>query len=242
MHGPELLFRASFSSGISQNDRVNWMVYKRFILSDRKKIRPICFKCLQKCKFEATVEEKNSIHCMEERHMQLLKKINYRITLIALIILVQLLWGTLFLMDFVGNRQWISVMLSALSLLVVLFLNMKEENASYKIGWIILIMTLPVFGGLFYLLFGNKRPSSFMRMRLTKSHESIHPLLPSSKEILEKLRLEDDRAYGTAKYVAKKNNYPIYEKTDVKYYPVGEEMFSDMIRAMEKAKHFIYLE
>jgi len=66
--------------------------------------------------------------------MQLLKKINYRIALIGLIIVVQLLWGTLFLMDFVGNREWISVMLSALSLLVVLFLNAKEENASYKIG------------------------------------------------------------------------------------------------------------
>ena len=94
--------------------------------------------------------------------MQLLKKINYRIALIGLIIVVQLLWGTLFLMDFVGNREWISVMLSILSLMVVLFLNMKEENASYKIGWIILIMTLPVFGGLFYLHFGTKRPSGFM--------------------------------------------------------------------------------
>lgn len=174
--------------------------------------------------------------------MQLLKKINYRIALIGLIIVVQLLWGTLFLMDFVGNREWISVMLSILSLMVVLFLNMKEENASYKIGWIILIMTLPVFGGLFYLLFGNKRPSGFMRLRLLRSHERIHPLLPKSKEVLDKLKKEDDRAHGTAKYVAKKNDFPLYEKTDVKYYPVGEEMFSDMIKVMEKAKHFIYLE
>ena len=93
-------------------------------------------------------------------------------------------------MHFVGNREWISVMLSILSLMVVLFLNMKEENASYKIGWIILIMTLPVFGGLFYLLFGNKRPSGFMRLRLLRSHERIHPLLPKSKEVLDKLKKE----------------------------------------------------
>lgn len=174
--------------------------------------------------------------------MQLLKKINYRITLIGLIIVVQLLWGTLFLMDFVENRAWISAMLSILSILVVLFLNMKEENASYKIGWIILIMALPVFGGLFYLLFGNKRPSGFMRMRLTKSHEKIRPLVAQKREVLDRLKADDDRAYGTAKYVSKKNDYPLYEHTEVQYYPVGEEMFSDMIQEMEKARHFIYLE
>ena len=30
--------------------------------------------------------------------------------------------------------------------------------------------------------------------------------------------------------------------SDVKYYPLGEEMYADMLRALESAEHFIFLE
>ena len=70
--------------------------------------------------------------------MNVLRKINYRVLLISLIIIVQLVWGVTFLLRILDYSEWISSALSLFSIVVVLFLNMKEENASYKIGWIIL--------------------------------------------------------------------------------------------------------
>lgn len=172
----------------------------------------------------------------------ILKKINYRITLISLIIVAQIVWGILFLLRILDYSEWISSALSVFSILVVLFLNMKEENASYKIGWIILIMALPVFGGLFYLVFGNKRPSRFMRSRLSREHERVLPLLIQDGETAEGLENIDQRAVGTSRYVYSESDYPIYENTMTRYYPLGEEMFDDMLREMEKAEKYIFFE
>ena len=172
----------------------------------------------------------------------LLKKINYRITLIGIIIVAQLVWGILFLLRILDYSEWISSALSIFSILVVLFLNMKEENASYKIGWIILIMALPVFGGLFYLVFGNKRPSRFMRTRLANEHEKVLPLLIQDSETAERLEAIDQRATGTSRYVYSQSDYPLYGDTMTKYYPLGEEMFDAMLQEMEKAQSYIFFE
>ena len=174
--------------------------------------------------------------------MNVLRKINYRILLIALIIIVQLVWGVTFLLRILDYSEWISSALSVFSIIVVLFLNMKEENASYKIGWIILIMALPVFGGLFYLIFGNKRPSRIMRSKLIREHDAAAPFLMQDENLAQELRKYDDRAFGTSSYIKASSGYPLYSDTATKYYPVGEEMFSDMISEMEKAKKYIFFE
>lgn len=174
--------------------------------------------------------------------MNILKRINYRILLIALIIIIQIVWGVLFLLRMVNYAEWISTILSIFSILVVLFLNVKEENASYKIGWIILIMAFPLFGGLFYLLFGNKRPSKFMHLRLTREHENILPFISEDKEANEGLKSFNQRAFRTSQYIFKESNYPLFKNTSTKYYPLGEEMFEDMMAEMEKAKDYIFFE
>lgn len=46
--------------------------------------------------------------------------------------------------------------LAADSLVVVLWIVTKRDNPSYKIAWIIAILIFPIFGGIFYLVFGNK--------------------------------------------------------------------------------------
>ena len=45
-----------------------------------------------------------------------------------------------------------------------------------------------------------------------------------------------------AAYIENSGSYPVYGNTNVKYYPVGEEMFEDMKKELEKAKRFIFME
>ena len=46
-----------------------------------------------------------------------------------------------------------------LSIIVVMTIVNNRLNPAYKIAWIIPIMALPIFGGLFYLLFGSEHLS-----------------------------------------------------------------------------------
>lgn len=174
--------------------------------------------------------------------MNFLKRINYRILMTVIIIIAQIVWGLVFFLRILDYAEWISTILFIFSILVVLFLNMKEENASYKIGWIILIMAFPLFGGLFYLLFGNKRPSKFMRLALSREHKKVLPYLKQDVKPVKSLNYNDKRAMGMSDYLYKISDYPLYANTESEYYSLGEEMFESMLKEMEKAKDYIFFE
>lgn len=48
-------------------------------------------------------------------------------------------------------------LLSALSVLMSLFVITCDLNPAYKIGWMFLFIVIPIYGGLFYLLFGTHK-------------------------------------------------------------------------------------
>ena len=173
--------------------------------------------------------------------MKLLKIIN-RIFITSTLLTLQFVWFIFILIKLANYYTWISVALSILSLLIVLFIIGKDENAAYRIGWIILIMALPLFGGLFYLFFGNKRPSKSMRLRLSLEHQKIAGLLKDDPSVLAEIAQINERTLGTCRYLKENSSYPIYNNTATTYYPLGENMYRDMLLELEKAKHFIFLE
>ena len=93
------------------------------------------------------------------------KMITNRIGVTALALLLQIVWIVIFLLKLTSYSVWINVGFSLLSVLMVLYIIGKDENSAYKIAWIILILCLPLFGGLLYLFFGNKNPSKKMKKR-----------------------------------------------------------------------------
>ncbi|MCD7809493.1 MAG: PLDc N-terminal domain-containing protein, partial [Erysipelotrichaceae bacterium] len=74
----------------------------------------------------------------------------------GLLIILQLIWWFLVYSQVLEIVSWLNYVLEILSIFVVLWLVNKEENPSYKISWIILILIFPILGGFLYLLIGNK--------------------------------------------------------------------------------------
>lgn len=83
-----------------------------------------------------------------------------RILFTALFLILQIAWIVVSIVKLSEYSTWISVVFRVLSLGIVLFIICKEDNPAYKIVWIILIMLLPIFGGLLYLLRETKSPQS----------------------------------------------------------------------------------
>src|SRR5574344_1802880 len=94
------------------------------------------------------------------------RRIFNRILLTVILILIQIVWSTVFLFKLTDYSTIISAFFTMLSLCMVAYIISKDDNAAYKIGWIVLIMALPLFGGLFYVCFGDKKPSKKMRRKL----------------------------------------------------------------------------
>lgn len=170
---------------------------------------------------------------------KLLKKVFSRTVVTALLIVIQVAWLAALLLQLGNSLPAIQTVLRILSLVAILFVIKSDMNPSYKIGWILLIAVLPILGGLMYVIFGNKRPTKYMREMLRAQLEKSAEYLGTQESITGEL---DGEAAGLFKYLEGSAGYPTAKNTTVRYYRVGEEMYADLLPELEKAEKFIFLE
>lgn len=170
---------------------------------------------------------------------KLLKKVFSRTVVTALLIVIQVAWLAALLLQLGNSLPAIQTVLRILSLVAILFVIKSDMNPSYKIGWVLLIAVLPILGGLMYVIFGNKRPTKYMREMLRAQLEKSAEYLGTQESITGEL---DGGAAGLFKYLEGSAGYPTAKNTTVRYYHVGEEMYADLLPELEKAEKFIFLE
>ena len=103
-----------------------------------------------------------------------------RFTITAVIILVQAAWFALLILRLRDYAEFLEITFTVLSLFLVLFVIYRNDTSAYKLGWILLILLIPIFGALMYLFFGNKRPSRRIR-------EKLNPVVDAHKEDLKQI-------------------------------------------------------
>lgn len=168
--------------------------------------------------------------------------ISRRVFIVGLIILVQLLWGISMLTRLTEYSSILNMLLAFLSILAVLYIINKDDNPAYKLAWIIPILVFPLFGGFLYLLFGDKRPTKRMRIRMDKASAKISAFSIADEDLLEQVQQEDKTAYGQMKYINDFAHYPAYCNTESCYYKSGEECYPVLLSELQKAKRFIFME
>ena len=129
-----------------------------------------------------------------------------------------------------------------LSAFVILYVINKDENPSFKLAWIIPITVIPVFGTLLYLFLELQWEGKIINRRLRENISDTQPYLKQNPRYMEQLAKISRSNANLAAYIENSGSYPVYGNTNVKYYPVGEEMFEDMKKELEKAKRFIFME
>lgn len=124
----------------------------------------------------------------------------------------------------------------------VLYLVNEDSNPAYKIAWLIPIMLFPIFGGLFYLMFGRVRPTRRERQRMESINRRYDDALSPTKGAMDALRGESEDAALQASYIERAARAPVYAGTETEYLPLGEAMFARMMDELEKAERFIFME
>lgn len=165
-----------------------------------------------------------------------------RIFYVALASLIQLGWIFVMVMRLTGYSRYISVGSSILSILVVLWISNKKINPSYKLAWTLLIMGVPVFGLVLYLLFGQSRLARNMQRRYEDVLKSSASYLQEDPGTRNRLRDRDESAFIQSEYIRRVSGYPIHEHTTAEYFQVGDDMFPVLVRELKEAKHYIYIE
>lgn len=128
------------------------------------------------------------------------------------------------------------------SILVVLWIVNARTDPGYKIAWIVPILLAPVFGGLVYLLSGGNQLSARMRRKMEGMDRRLAEVLSDDCKagVLEEKHGAD--AANQSRYLERYAHCPLYANTGAKYYPLGDDVFADMLEALRGAKRYIFLE
>lgn len=173
---------------------------------------------------------------------KLLKMLTNRIVVIGILLLLQLVWIVSTVYKFSNNYLVIDLTLSILSIFIILYVIGRRDNPAYKMAWIVLILAVPIFGVLMYLMFGPKSLQKSVALREEAAHKDILPHLVQDEKVLEELKEEPDSVYNQSAYILNATGYPVYQNTKTRFLEIGETYYEVLLEELKKAKHFIFME
>ena len=165
-----------------------------------------------------------------------------RLFIVAILIIFQLL---LFLTAFNWLREHFALFAAAqllFTIIMILYLFNHRMDSTAKLTWMVLLAIFPFAGAIFLLYTQIGLGYRAIHARVKQLIGETKTALPQDETVLEKL--EGD-PYGTDdlhKYLARSGCFPIYDHTETTYFTLGEEKFDAMLRELEKAEKFIFME
>ena len=194
---------------------------------------------------------KDRMQQFEDGGLRLLKKgqkgivhaIFSRFGLVLLLMLLQVgvLWGVFrwfgtLLPHYFGGSVAVSVFM------VVYILNSRMDNSA-KITWMVTIAILPVVGVPLFFYVKSNFGHNALQKRAASLTEEARGLQPQSLAAAEALEEADPGAASLARYLhGRGGGFPVYQNTEVTYFPGGEAKFAELLRQLEKAERYIFLE
>ena len=126
-------------------------------------------------------------------------------------------------------------------IMVICLLNSRIDPTA-KITWLIVIMLLPVFGVLLFAYTQSEIGHRALKVHINRMITNTKDCIPQTEETMRKFSEENRGAAALAHYMQRSGCHPVYEKTAVTYFPLGENKFAEMLKQLEKAEHFIFME
>ena len=181
---------------------------------------------------------KKEHHFIDEGKRSILQIIFGRTMIIILLLVVQFIILFSILMHFTQFLPYLLGGSYVFAGLILIHILQTKDNPTVKLSWSILIAILPVFGAMLYFYVQSDLGHKIEKALFRSSFQDSKKMLPESKEF----ELDDINFINTATYLRDYAGTYVCENTDVKYYPIGELMFEEMLNQLEQAKNFIFLE
>jgi cardiolipin synthase len=173
---------------------------------------------------------------------RLMKKLFSRVVLFSLAILVQVFALIIIIWKFSNYFVLFYSICTLLSLVAVFLIVNSRSNPAYKIAWIVPIMAFPIFGGLFYIMFGGNKSNKPDKKKMQVIEHKMGSVLVQDNKITEQLQYENHKAANQARYIEQSSFCPVYINTTSKYLTPGEQKFKYLLEELKKANRYIFLE
>ena len=163
--------------------------------------------------------------------------------ILAVLSMVIGILGLFFLILLAGQKAgWIYTFIHFIGLFLVLGIYASHKTSSIRMTWMFVIMALPIFGTMLYLLIGSNAQSYKMRRRFEDIDRILFPILPTGEEEAENAKARDRRLGGIVEYIRRQAGFPVYQNTRIQYFDDGAKGIEAQKRDLANAKKFIFME
>ena len=204
---------------------------------------------MQKEQFQQNMKDK--VKVFEDGGIRLLKKgqkglvhaIFSRFGLVLVLLLLQfgalfslLRWFGQLLPHYLGGTALVT------AAMVIYLLNIDMDN-SVRITWLVVIAVLPVLGVPLFWYTKADIGHNALKKRLMDLESQTRAQLPQDEQVVRRLEAADPGAASLARYLrGRGGGFPVYQNTAVTYFPGGEAKFEELLRQLETAQKYIFLE
>ncbi len=152
-----------------------------------------------------------------------------------------LLWG----FERLGNYIHLGSALAAA--LMLIYIANSRSDPTVKLTWCFVVALVPVVGIPLYFFIKldiGHRAVQRSISRCVNETMPYFPIHPKSEEedVVRAMRDTDPDAASIAVYLRDRAGFPPYRGSDVQYFPLGENKFEAMLRELEAAERFIFME
>ena len=131
--------------------------------------------------------------------------------------------------------------LEAIAIAAAIHIQSSGTSVSYKLAWTLLVLAVPVAGMILYILWGGHIQSKRLDLLPVKPPPCREADRVQSQAMQARLA-EALPNWKRASQLLARLDFPLYEDTDVTYFPSGADFFRDAADKMSRAERFIFLE
>ena len=204
---------------------------------------------MQKKQFQQNMKDK--VRVFEDGGIRLLKRgqkgvvhaIFSRFGLVLVLLLLQA-FALFSLLQWFGELlpHYFGGTLLVTAAMMVYLLNQDMDN-SVRITWLVVTALMPVLGVPLFWYTKSDVGHNALKHRLLDLEGQTGARLPQNEQTVELLQEQAPEAVPLARYLrGKGGGFPVYADTVATYFNGGEAMFDEMLRQLETAKKYIFLE
>ena len=189
------------------------------------------------------VFEDGGIRLLRKGQKGLIHAIFSRFGLVLVLLVLQ--FGALFsLMRWFSNLlpHYLGGTLLVTAVMMVYLLN-QDMNNSVRIPWLVVTALAPVLGVLLFCYTKEDVGHRVLKKRLLELEGQTRSQLPQDQKASTALDADCPGAASLAQYLrGRGGGFPVYENTQVTYFPSGEAKFAALLPQLESATQYIFLE
>lgn len=159
------------------------------------------------------------------------------ILLIVQIIMIVTVYG--WLHEYVS---FFSGFMTAFTLLMIIYLFNCDMDEAAKLSWMFMIALFPLPAAGFLLFTQKNIIHTKLKKRVKELIENTKDTLLQNDDVINKLNEDDPSITDIANYLNRSGCFPIFNNTEVTYFPSGEDKFEAMLAELKKAKTYIFME